>query len=156
MKNKNIEIVSYKPEYSADFASLNLEWLAKFFIVERYDKEVLSNPENYIINKGGHIFFALLDNKVVGTVALIQEKEGVFELSKMAVTPKCQGLRIGQKLMYACIDYAGRAAYSKLILYSSKTLVPALTLYKKVGFKDVPVPADSPYIRCNVMMELHL
>lgn len=53
-----MKIIPYQKEFALDFKSLNIEWLKHLFYVESYDLEVLSNPEQYIINKGGHIFFA--------------------------------------------------------------------------------------------------
>jgi GNAT superfamily N-acetyltransferase len=92
----------------------------------------------------------------VGTVALIKRDEGVFELSKMAVTEDFKGFRIGQKLMYACIDYAGQHGVKRLFLDSNRTLIAALKLYDKVGFKEIPTPADTPYERADIRMELYL
>jgi hypothetical protein len=43
---------------------------------------------------------------------------------------------------------------SKIILYSHTVLVPAVQLYKKLGFVEVPV--DGPYKRSNIKMELTL
>lgn len=45
----NIEIIDFEPKYRDDFKNLNVEWLEKYFEVEPYDKEVLSNPEKYIL-----------------------------------------------------------------------------------------------------------
>jgi hypothetical protein len=70
-----IKIIPFEKQYALDFYNLNIEWLKTFFYVEPYDDEVLSKPETYIVNKGGHIFFAKLDNQIVGTVALIPTKE---------------------------------------------------------------------------------
>ena len=85
----NIEIIDFEPKYRDDFKNLNVEWLEKYFEVEPYDKEVLSNPEKYILEKGGKIFFAKLEDKIIGTVALMP-KNSSFELTKMAVTDKIQ------------------------------------------------------------------
>ena len=74
----------------------------------------------------------------------------------MAVTNKYQGLRIGQKLMYAAIHFAGQQGIPYLYLDSNTVLTPAITLYKKVGFKEIPVPEDTPYERCNIRMELNI
>lgn len=54
--NNNIVIVSYEPQYVSSFKDLNVAWLEKYFVVEPYDAEVLSNLEKYILNKGGDIF----------------------------------------------------------------------------------------------------
>src|SRR5690606_10555752 len=102
-----IDIINFENRYAKDFYHLNIEWLQTYFYVEPYDEEVLSKPQHYIIDKGGHIFFAMLDKIVVGTVALMPTKEtAVFELTKMAVSPKHRGFKIGQQLMQHCIDFA--------------------------------------------------
>lgn len=155
MKTVKVTIVDFEEQYAAEFAKLNFEWLEKYFYIEDYDREVLQNPQQYILDEGGHIFFALVDGKVVGTVALINRGEQVFELSKMAVTEEYKGLRIGQKLMYACIDFSGRQGIKRVFLDSNTKLTPALTLYRKVGFREIPVPEDTPYERCNIRMELY-
>lgn len=156
MEQLKVTIIDYENKYANDFAKLNFEWLEKYFYIEEYDKKVLLNPQKYILDDGGHILFALINEKVVGTVALIKRDNGVFELSKMAVTEEYQGLRIGQKLMYACIDFAGITGAKRLFLDSNTKLTPAITLYNKVGFREIPVPKDTPYERCNIRMELYL
>lgn len=154
MKNKQISIIDFQDQYAEDFAQLNFDWLKKYFYIEEYDKEVLSKPQKYILDKGGYIFFALVNNKVAGTVALINRDDEGYELSKMAVTEEFQGMRIGQKLMYKCIHFAGEQGFHRLFLDSNTILTPAITLYNKVGFKEIPVPKESPYERCNIRMEL--
>lgn len=156
MEKSIVNIIDFNENHAYDFAQLNFEWLENYFYIEEYDKKVLSNPKKYILDEGGHILVALIEEKVVGTVALIKRENGIFELSKMAVTEKYQGLRIGQKLIYACIDYAGRIGANRLFLDSNTKLIPAITLYRKVGFKEIPVPTDTPYERCNIRMELYL
>lgn len=156
MEQLKVTIIDFVEKHTNDFTQLNFEWLEKYFYLEEYDKKVLRDPQKYILDEGGHILFALINKKVVGTVALIKRDLGVFELSKMAVTEEYQGLRIGQKLMYASIDFAGRTGAKRLFLDSNTKLTPAITLYKKVGFREIPVPKDTPYERCNIRMELHL
>mgnify|MGYP000740071334 CR=1 FL=1 len=101
------------------------------------------------------IFFAVFYNEIVGTVALINQKS-FFELSKMAVSPKYYGLKIGQKLMDYCITFAKNKQWKSITLYSNKKLIPAITLYKKVGFKEVPLEENSHYKRSNIKMLLEL
>ena len=151
-----VEIESYKDQHANDFTQLNFEWLEKYFYIEDYDREVLTNPRKYIIDPGGEILFAKVDDQVVGTVAMINRGDGLFELSKMAVTESYKGLRIGQKLMYACIHHAALMGVKTLFLDSNRKLTPAITLYNKVGFREIPVPEDTPYERCDIRMELKI
>ena len=147
-----VEITGYEAEYAPSFKALNLEWLKQYFVVEPHDEEVLSKPEHYIINKGGTIFFAKINDRIVGTVALMPTDEGI-ELSKMAVSPDHQGLHIGHKLMERCISHAKSQKWDRLLLYSNGRLKPAIHLYEKFGFKFLPIE-ESPYLRSDIKMEL--
>lgn len=152
-----INILNFKPEYSVHFYNLNVEWLKTFFYVEPYDEEVLSNPLKYIIDKGGYIFFAEVDDEIIGTVALMPtQNASVFELTKMAVSPKRRGLKIGQKLMQHCIDFSKNNKLNSLILYSNRKLENAIYIYRKFGFTEVAVEENCPYRRCDIKMKLIL
>ncbi|MBC2845239.1 GNAT family N-acetyltransferase [Winogradskyella flava] len=150
-----ITIVNYKTEYKRDFYDLNIEWLKTFFYVESYDEEVLSKPNIYIIDKGGYIFFALKNDKVVGTIALMPTKEqGILELTKMAVSPNERGQKIGQQLLQYCIDFGKTQKLKALLLYSNTVLENAIYLYRKYGFKELQLEPDSPYERSDIKMLL--
>ena len=153
-ETKTLKIIPYQKEYAKNFYDFNIEWLQKYFYVEPYDENVLSNPEKYIINKGGFVFFAQLDNTIVGTVALMPTKDGLFELTKMAVSPKYRGHKIGQQLLQHCISFAKEKGLESLILYSSRKLENAIYIYHKYGFIEVPVEKDSPYQRSDIKMIL--
>jgi len=150
-----VEIIPFDKAFSKDFYNLNIEWLQTYFYVEPFDDEVLSKPEKYIIDKGGYIFFAKLDNKILGTVALMPTKtDGIFELTKMAVLPNQRGLKIGQMLMKYCIDFAKEHNFKELMLYSNTKLENAIYIYRKYGFMEIPVEENSPYKRGNIKMML--
>lgn len=152
----NQKIISYDTIFAQEFYKLNVEWLESFFYVEDFDREVLSNPKKYIINKGGHIFFVLENQTIIGTVALMKNKKNSFELTKMAIIPEKRGNKIGQQLMKYCIEFAEENNFDKLILYSNTILKNAIHIYKKYGFTEVPVEENSPYKRSNIKMELVL
>ncbi len=152
-----VKIIPFKSEYSKKFYDLNIEWLEAYFYVEPYDEEVLSNPEKYIIKKGGHIFFAMVNWEIVGTVALMAMVEkGFFELTKMAVSPEYRGQNIGQQLMQYCIDFSYKHNLKSLIIYSSRKLENAIYIYRKYGFVETPVETDCHYKRCDIKLELKL
>ena len=152
-----VQILPFDTSYSGQFYDLNIEWLKTYFYVEPFDEEVLSKPETYIINKGGYIFFAKLENEIVGTVALMPLKgEDGFELTKMAVSPNHRGHKIGQQLMQHCLDFAKAQKFKRLLLYSNTILENAIYIYKKFGFIEIPVEENSPYKRSNIKMEFPL
>lgn len=151
-----LKILPYQSIFSKAFYQLNVEWLETYFYVEEFDKEVLSNPEKYIINPGGHIFFALENKKILGTVALMPYDKNCFELTKMAVDPKERGRGIGQQMIKYCINFSKKQEINKLILYSNTILENAIHIYRKYGFKEIPKEKNSPYKRGNIKMELIL
>ncbi|WP_029033557.1 GNAT family N-acetyltransferase [Salinimicrobium terrae] len=151
-----MEIISFEPKYAKDFKQLNVEWLEKYFWVEPHDEEVLGKPEKYIIEPGGTIFFVREDEKIIGTVALMKIEDGIFELTKMAVRPAAQGKRIGQKLMQHTLEFALGRGWKKLIIFSNRKLENAIHIYKKSGFKEIPIGENNPYARGDIKMELLL
>ncbi|MEZ5425121.1 MAG: helix-turn-helix domain-containing GNAT family N-acetyltransferase [Pyrinomonadaceae bacterium] len=149
-----VKIIGFDPRYAQDFASLNYEWIEKYYRIEKADRKILDHPQTFVIDPGGQIFFALVGERPVGTVALVADGKERFELAKMAVTPQFRGFQIGDKLMTACIDHARRTGKKSIYLESNTGLIPAITLYKKFGFKEVPMNPDTPYQRSNIRMEL--
>ncbi|QHT68246.1 GNAT family N-acetyltransferase [Rhodocytophaga rosea] len=151
------EIIDYTPRYKTYFRDLNLEWIMAYFTVEEPDQRVLNNPEEYILQQGGFIFFAIYNGEVAGTCALIKEDEQVYELAKMAVSPKFQGKKIGKVLCQYAIEKALETGAKKLVLVTNSKLEAARQMYKKLGFIEVDFPpAERIYERGNVKMELSL
>lgn len=151
----NITIIPFTESLAADFAALNKAWLTKYFEVEPLDEKMLGNPVKYYINEGGFIYFALLDGKIAGTIALLKVTDTVFELSKMAVDEQFQGKKIGNAMIAHCLQEGTRLHLEKIILYSNTSLGPAIHLYKKFGFKEI-VGFKSEYKRADIKMELAL
>jgi len=151
-----MSIIYYHKQHALAFKDLNIEWLETYFYVEPYDLEVLSNPDTYIIGKGGHIFFSMEHDTVTGTVALMKMEENVYELTKMAVNKTIRGKGFGQLLMKHCIDFAIEKKFDKLVLYSNTKLENAIYIYKKWGFREIPLESTSSYERANIKMELLL
>ncbi|WP_166924265.1 GNAT family N-acetyltransferase [Flavobacterium poyangense] len=147
-----VKIVPYSPDLKEPVKTLNLEWLQKYFKVEEKDEIVLSNPQEYIIDKGGMIFYALYNDEVIGTFSLIKIDATTFELGKMAISEKAQGLGIGNKMLVHCMAVAEENQIKKLILYSNRILLPAIHLYEKFGFIEIPLE-DGVYERANIKME---
>ncbi|REC42360.1 GNAT family N-acetyltransferase [Chryseobacterium pennipullorum] len=152
-----VKIITYEAQYKEAFKTLNEEWIKTFFVMEPGDYKLLDHPEEEILNKGGHIAFALLDGEVVGTCALVKTHDNplIFELSKMAVSPKAQGKKLGYLLGNALVEKAKDLKAEKVFLVTNSMLVPAIRLYEKLGFQHIPV-TNAGYDRVDVQMELYL
>lgn len=155
--NTIVSIIPYSDAYQDAFRQLNEEWIVKYFELEEMDKRALNHPKEYILDKGGYIAIALWEGVAVGVCALIPcSHEGYdFELSKMGVSPKAQGKGIGKLLGEHIIAKAKELGAKKLFLESNRKLGPALSLYKKLGFREMTQIA-SPYNRSDIQMELNI
>lgn len=150
-----IKIIPYTEENKHFIKELNVEWLSKYFAVEPNDELQLSNPQTEIIDKGGMIFYAQYNDKIVGTFSLMKVDDTTFELSKMAVTNDFQGFGIGKLMIEYCLEIAQNQGIKKLILFSNTKLENAIALYLKYGFKSIDFE-QSHYKRANIKMELEL
>ena len=146
------------PDDARAFRQLNEEWISLLFTLEDADRALLSDPVGRIQGVGGVVLIARLGPERVGCVALVPTGDGVFELSKMAVSPAVRNRGVGRSLIRAAIDRAGALGAASLFLGSSTKLPGAVHLYESVGFTHVPAEriGPMPYERADVFMELLL
>ena len=150
-----LTLITFDPALRDEFKRLNVAWLERHFTVEPIDERVLGNPEQEILNAGGEIIFALLDDQVVGTVGLKAESADEFELTKMAVDERFQGRGYGQRLLETAVQFARQRGKRRVVLYTQTVLKPAITLYRKNGFVELR-DFDRKHARCDAKMEKRL
>lgn len=153
---KAIKIVDYDPKYVDEFKKINYNWIEKYFKVEQADIEALDGHQEKILNKGGYIYFAMYENEIAGTCALIKYSDERYELAKMGVKDKFKGIQIGKKLGLTVIAKVRALGGKVLFLESNKSLKPALNLYTRLGFKEIPMIGGSvsDYERADIKMEI--
>lgn len=147
-----LRIESWQPQWAPAFRALNEAWLRRYFAIEPIDARMLADPQGEILGTGGFIYFALLEDRPVGTCALLRHSDGSLELTKMAVDESLQGLGIGRRLIEAAIEQA-RCENVQLFLESHHRLAAALALYRHMGFEQQTGPKPgSHYQRSDVYM----
>lgn len=153
-----IHLRPFKPGDEPAFRILNEAWIAKYFVIEGADRAVLEDPVKNILEPGGHIFMALLDDRPVGCCALIAMRPGEFEVAKMAVLEEERGRGIGRKVLEYAIAQAKKLDAERLYLETNRKLANAIHLYESVGFRYVSPEQviPSPYARANVFMEMEI
>ena len=158
--NLVIDIRSKVMAFAEDFKRLNEDWISTNFWLEESDIQVLNDPQKFILDKGGNVFIALLNNKPVGTCALLVRDGITCELVKMVVDPDAQGKGIGYKLGLAFIDKARERGFSRIVLEGNTKMEASIILYHKLGFNEIPleynVHDSNIHKRCNIFMELNL
>mgnify|MGYP001071141881 FL=1 len=131
-----MEIIQYQEKYREDFVRLNTEWLERFYTVEPYDQDMMDRVEEFI-EKGGMVYFAIEKGKVLSTCMPLYGD--VWEMCKLASVGQYTGTGAGSAVFKACMDYAISKGAKKLSLISCKALKPAIHIYEKFGFKEVPL-----------------
>ena len=154
----NVIIREFQPGDEESFRTLNEEWIQRYFRIEPKEVEVLNHPKEKILDEGGRIFFAVIDDECIGCVALRRMSSDEFEVAKMAVRPAHQGAGIGRKLLDAAIAVARTMGARRLYIETNHTLTPAIRLYESVGFRHMSPEeiTPSPYVRADVYMEMIL
>ena len=156
-EQSEVLIVGYENKYQEAYFQLNKQWIEKYWTLEPHDIEQMTNPRKQILEQCGHIFVALFENKPVGVVALckLHDSPYDYELAKLAVDPKIQRKGIGRKLCEYAVDWASKSGAKALFLESNTKLRPAIALYRKLGFKELP-EYHPAYARGDIQMELKL
>lgn len=136
-----MEIISHKKQYLNDFKQLNIAWLERFFWVEPCDQEQIDNVES-IIEQGGMVHFALEQGEVVATCMTMPLDNGSWEMCKFAARNQYTGTGAGSAVFKASMDFALDHGAQRLVLISCRSLKPALHIYRKFGFKEIPLQKE--------------
>ena len=137
------------------FWKLNEQWIAKYFVLEEKDVLTLREPEKYILNPGGRIFFATRGDDIVGCCALIATGPDSYEVAKMAVDETQRNQGIGKSMLEHVIHEARALGARRLTLETNSRLMNAIHVYESLGFRHIDPSRiePSPYKRANVFME---
>ncbi len=151
-----LRIHTYSDALAPAFRDINAQWIAAMYRLEQTDIDVLENPRERIIDKGGDILFVEASGLgIVGACALQKTGEGQYELTKMGVLESARGRKAGEFLLKAVIARAQAMDARTLYLLSNKKSEAAVHLYEKLGFvHDEGIMRDfgARYERCNVAM----
>ncbi len=107
---------------------------------------------------GGGLWLAKSDDQVaIGVVALrsaemdkespaaiMLEKCAVGEVKRLYVAPNGRGMRAAEKLLQALFEQAVMQGYRTLVLDTRESMIPAITLYKKLGFSAITRYNNNP------------
>lgn len=117
--------VLYAKEYGYD---------ARFeAIVAKVAGEFLENFDP----KRERCWIAELDGRIVGSVMLVKKTPKTAKLRLLYLEPEVRGLGIGRRLVKECIDFARRAGYTKITLWTQSSLTAARHIYESFGFELV-------------------
>ena len=119
-----------------------------------FDEELANFPGSYA-PPGGSLFVAMVDDRIVGCVALRRLSREVCEMKRLYVKPAYRGMKIGRALAGAIIDEARGIGYARMRLDAIRSMTAAVALYSSLGFKEIPQYRAKP-IEGAVFLELDL
>ena len=141
---QQVQILDYKPSLKKYFYELAGNWLLEVLngMLEEEDKYTLHNPDQAYLLKGGFVFYAMYNDKVVGCVALKRLDENTFEFAKLIIDKEARKLGIATKLIERCITRCKENAAKELWLQTTMRMPEAHKLYYKLGFEDKSAPSQ--------------
>ena len=80
-------------------------------------------------------WIADMGGDVVGSVFLVESSKTTAKLRLLIVHPKARGLGLGRRLTQACIRFARRAGYKKMVLWTQSHLAAARAIYQAEEFR---------------------
>lgn len=111
-------------------------------IDEKYGDAVfetlLADLATYHAPPKGAVLVAQDDSDLLGTVMLnpIEGVADAAEIQRLFVMPQGRKLGLGRNLMTAAFAVARAAGYKRILLDTGPGLLPAIALYKDLGFKS--------------------
>lgn len=148
-----MQVTAYQEKYKQDFIALNTQWVERFFKMEQSDRDILEHVDE-LLAKGSMIYVAVEDEQVLAVCMVMPLENDNWEICKLAARAQYTGSGAGSAVFQACMDYAKAHKAKRIILISNRKLKPALHIYEKFGFKEIPLDHElEEYERADIQFE---
>ncbi len=138
-------IEEYSEKYKDQIKEVIGKTLADISVIDKQslpiDDPDLDNIENVYSGKG-KFWVAIIDSKVIGTVAIQDIGNQIATLRRMFVLIGYHGDGTGQKLLDHALHFAKDQGFTKIILNTHELMHRAHRFYEKNGFKRVGKTED--------------
>jgi ribosomal protein S18 acetylase RimI-like enzyme len=111
--------------------------------LQGFDEELATLPGKYA-PPDGRLLVATQGADIAGCVALRRLDQGICEMKRLYVRPAFRSRGVGRVLTEEITRQAGTAGYRCMRLDTLPTMVSALTLYRQLGFREIPPYGSNP------------
>ena len=110
---------------------------------QHFEEELQQLQNMYALPQGGIILWRK-KNDFIGCVGIRKITEEVAELKRMYVLPAYRGNGIGNEILNHALLLAKNCGYKSVRLDTLNTMLPAMNLYRKNGFKEINAYYHNP------------
>ncbi len=153
---EKMTIKPYEEKYKEDIASLILNIQNNEFNVRvtLNDQPDLLDIQNFYFKNNGGFWLAIENEKLIGTIALIDIRGGQAALRKMFVHADYRGKEkaIGQSMLNYLIDWCKLKSITEIYLGTVQQLLAAKRFYTKNGFEKIEknsLPKNFPLMQVD-------
>ena len=118
-------------------------WLNIDLGFQHFEEELVSLKNMYGAPFGG-IILCKNGSGYAGCIAIRKIDVDIAELKRMYVRPEFQQLGIGNALLQDALTLAKKYHYKKIRLDTLSNMTPAINLYKRNGFYEIPAYYFNP------------
>lgn len=154
---EKLKIETYSDRYKNEVQQLILKIQQSEFNI---DIDIERQPDlgdisNYYQQGSGNFWLALLNEKVIGTISLLDLGNKQTALRKMFVDEKYRGkeYKIGQQLLDTAINYSKVTGINEIYLGTTEKFVAAQRFYEKNSFIEIQqsnLPKTFPVMTVDV------
>jgi ribosomal protein S18 acetylase RimI-like enzyme len=141
MRYKNLKITKLSPDEWQKYRDLRLEALqADSHAFGSFYVEEVSSSETQWRARIDNMWFALVDDQIVGMIGLLQDSgPGAHrgQIISLWIKPAYRGQGIGKKLVKHVQAFATAHGLRKLYLHVTSTQEGAINIYKTCGFTHI-------------------
>ena len=152
-----VNTIPYSPAHRQEVIDLILAIQQNEFgvAITLEEQPDLENIPGFYQKDGGNFWVAIIENKVAGTIALLDIGHKRGALRKMFVHKNYRGKEwgVGKMLLHKLLEWSGENNFNEILLGTTEKFVAAQRFYEKNGFEEIDkqlLPKEFPVMKVDV------